>query len=119
MSYLIDTNIISEIRKGAACDSAVAHWWQGVAEDELYLSVLVIGEIRKGVEQVRPRDPTKAARLEHWLAEVFAGFSSRILPVDATVAEEWGRMAAIRPVPVIDALLAATAKAHGDRKSVV
>lgn len=112
MSFLIDTNIISELRKGDRCDAAVAAWWAGVAEDDLWLSALVVGEIRKGVELARRRDPRKAEVLESWLSDVLSGFGDRILPVDATVAEEWGRMNAIRPVPVIDALLAATAKAN-------
>lgn len=112
MSFLIDTNIISELRKGDRCDAAVAAWWAGVAEDDLWLSALVLGEIRKGVELARRRDPQKAAVLETWLSDVVSGFGDRVLPVDATVAEEWGRMNAIRPVPVIDALLAATAKAN-------
>ena len=113
MSFLIDTNVISEIRKGNRCDPGVATWWAEVAEDDLWLSALVLGEIRKGVELARRRDPQKAAALEAWLGEVVAGFADRVLPVDAAVAEEWGRMNAIRPVPVIDALLAATAKANG------
>lgn len=113
MSFLIDTNVISEIRKGNRCDPGVAAWWADVAEDDLWLSALVLGEIRKGVELARRRDPQKAAALEAWLGEVVAGFADRVLPVDAAVAEEWGRMNAIRPVPVIDALLAATAKANG------
>lgn len=112
MSFLIDTNIISELRKGDRCHAAVATWWSGVAEDDLWLSALVLGEIRKGVELARRRDPRKAAVLETWLSDVVSGFGDRILPVDASVAEEWGRMNAIRPVPVIDALLAATAKAN-------
>lgn len=112
MSFLIDTNIISEVRKGDRCDAAVAAWWSGVAEDDLWLSALVLGEIRKGVELARRRDPQKAAVLETWLSDVVSGFGDRVLPVDASVAEEWGRMNAIRPVPVIDALLAATAKAN-------
>lgn len=112
MSFLIDTNIISELRKGERCDTAVAAWWAGVAEDDLWLSALVVGEIRKGVELARRRDPRKAEVLETWLSDVLSGFGDRVLPVDATVAEEWGRMNAIRPVPVIDALLAATAKAN-------
>ena len=112
MSFLIDTNIISEVRKGDRCDAAVAAWWAGVAEDDLWLSALVLGEIRKGVELARRRDPQKAAVLETWLSDVLSGFGDRILPVDASVAEEWGRMNAIRPVPVIDALLAATAQAN-------
>lgn len=113
MSFLIDTNVISEVRKGERCDPAVAAWWEGVAEDDLWLSALVLGEIRKGVELARRRDPGKAEVLEGWLADVVAGFGDRVLPVDTAVAEEWGRMNAVRPVPVIDALLAATAKANG------
>jgi toxin FitB len=113
VSFLIDTNIISEVRKGDRCDPAVAAWWAGVAEDDLWLSALVLGEIRKGVELARRRDPRKADALEAWLGDVIAGFGDRVLPIDATVAEEWGRMNAIRPVPVIDALLGATAKANG------
>jgi len=111
--YLIDTNVISEIRKGSRCDPVVSDWWAGIAEDQLYLSALVIGEIRKGVELARARDPQKAAVLERWLGEVTGAFGDRILPVSTDVAEEWGRMNAIRPVPVIDALLAATAKVNG------
>ena len=113
MSFLIDTNIISELRKGARCDPGLAAWWAGVAEDDLWLSALVLGEIRKGVELARRRDPRKAAALEAWLGDVIAGFGDRVLPVDTAVAEEWGRMNAIRPAPVIDALLAATARANG------
>lgn len=113
MSFLIDTYIISEVRKGDRCDPAVAAWWSGIAEDDLWLSALVLGEIRKGMELARRRDPRKADTLEAWLGEVIAGFGDRVLPVDTAVAEEWGRMNALRPVPVIDALLAATAKANG------
>jgi len=113
MSFLIDTNIISEVRKGDRCDPAVAAWWAGVAEDDLWLSALVLGEIRKGVELARRRDARKAEALERWLGDVAAGFADRVLPVDTSVAEAWGRMTAIRPVSVIDALLAATAKANG------
>lgn len=113
MSFLIDTNIISEVRKGARCNPGVARWWAEVAEGDLWLSPLILGEIRKGIELARRRDPDKASVLETWLGEVVSGFGDRLLPVDAAVADEWGKMNAIRPVPVIDALLAATAKAHG------
>ena len=99
-------------RKGERCDPAVAAWWVGVAEDDLWVSVLVLGEIRKGVELARRRDPQKAAVLEAWLTELVSDYSDRILPVDAAAAGEWGRIAAIRPVPAIDALLAATARAN-------
>ncbi len=112
MSFLIDTNIISEVRKGPRCDANVAAWYASVADADLYLSVLILGEVRKGIELARPREPEKAERLEAWLNEVIAAFADRVFAVDQTVADEWGRMNAIRPIPVIDGLLAATAKVH-------
>jgi hypothetical protein len=112
VSYLIDTNIISELRKGDRCDPAVAAWWAKVDENELWTSALVLGEIRRGIELARRHDPQKAKVLESWLEEVIYGFGDRILDVDAQVADEWGRMNAIRPLPVIDALIAATARAN-------
>lgn len=112
MSYLIDTNVISELRKGDRCDPVVAAWWAKVDENELWTSALVLGEIRRGIELARRHDPQKAKVLEAWLEEVIYGFGDRILNVDAQVADEWGRMNAIRPLPVIDALLAATARAN-------
>ena len=101
------------MRKGDRSDPTVAAWWSSVAEDDLWLSPLVLGEIRKGVELARRRDPRKAEALEAWLTDVTSGFADRVLPVNTAVAEQWGRMNAIRPVPVIDALLAATAKVNG------
>ena len=66
MTYLIDTNVISEIRKGERCDGKVARWWSGVADADLYLSVMIVGEIRKGIEMARARDPVKAEALEKY-----------------------------------------------------
>ena len=113
MNFLIDTSIISEVRKGDRGDPAVVSWWNSVGEDDLWLSPLVLGEIRKGVELVRCRDPRKAEALEAWLAELITRFGNRVLSVDTDVAEQWGRINAVRPVPVVDALMAATAKANG------
>lgn len=113
MTWLVDTNIISEVRKGARCHLAVAAWWSGVEDRDLFLSTLTIGEIRRGVEAVRTRDPDKARALEAWLQAIMQAFGPRILGIDAAVAESWGRISAIRSVPVVDALLAATASAHG------
>ena len=110
MSYLLDTNIVSELRKGDRCDPRVAAWYARAADSDLFLSVLVTGEIRKGIERARPRDNRKAATLERWLREVERAFGDRILPVDARVADIWGAMSAIRPIPVVDGLLAATAR---------
>jgi toxin FitB len=109
MSYLIDTNIISEVRKGVGCDAHVSAWYASIADEDLFLSTLVLGEIRKGVELARPRDPGKAVALERWLREVEAAFNGRVLGIDNAVSDQWGRMSAIRPLPVIDGLLAATA----------
>ncbi len=108
--FLIDTNIISEIRKAERCDAHVANWYAGVNDEDLYLSVLVTGEIRKGVELSRSRDRQKSESLHRWLHQLEQGFGERILPVNFAVANEWGRLAAIRTVPVIDGLLAATAR---------
>lgn len=112
MSYLLDTNILSEVRKGARCDRHVARWYDSVSGSELFLSVLVVGELRRGVEGLRVRDAARAAVLDRWLRDVAEAFGERILPVDRRVADEWGRLSAVRPVPVIDGLLAATARAH-------
>jgi predicted nucleic acid-binding protein len=84
-----------------------------VAEADLFLSVLTLGEVRKGIESLRPRDAARAGLLEAWLAELAEAFGPRILAIDAAAAAEWGRLAAGRSVPVIDALLAATARLHG------
>ena len=113
MSYLIDTNVISELRKGARADLRVVDWFAGLAEDDLYLSVLTVGEIRKGIERIRLRDRRAAASLERWLHEVIDAHRDRILPIDQTVAEEWGRLNVPDPLPVVDGLLAATAAVHG------
>jgi predicted nucleic acid-binding protein len=112
VNYLIDTNIISEVRKGTRCDPNVASWYEIIEDASLYLSVLVIGEIRKGIERVQSKDSTRARAIENWLKAVDKAFGERILPVDRAVADEWGRLNAVRPLPVIDGLLAATAKVH-------
>lgn len=112
MSFLIDTNVISEVRKGPRCNANVAAWYASIDDGDLHLSVLVLGEIRKAIELARPRDPSKAAALEIWLTSVDAAFDGRILPIDRAVADEWGRMSGRRPVSTIDGLLAATAKVH-------
>jgi len=113
VSYLIDTNIISEVRKGERCDPHVSAWYASIADEQLFLSTLVLGEIRKGVELVRPRDADKAAALEQWLQQIEAAFDGRVLGIDNAVSDQWGRMSAIRSIPVIDGLLAATAATNG------
>jgi predicted nucleic acid-binding protein len=113
LSYLVDTNVVSELRKGSRCDPGVASWFAGVSPEGIYLSVLTLGEIRKGIENIRRRDERTADVLEVWLSEVVATHSDRILPVDEGIADLWGRYNVPDPLPVLDSLLAATASAHG------
>ena len=110
--YLLDTNVVSELRKRDRCDENVAAWYTCVSDDELFLSVLVLGEIRRGVERIRHRDPQQCAALEQWLQGVTRDYGHRILPIEERVADTWGELYYIRNVPVVDGLLAATAKAH-------
>jgi predicted nucleic acid-binding protein len=112
MAFLLDTNVVSELRK-AAPDPRVLAWHQTQRYMEAYLSTLVIGEIRQGIERIRPRDPAQAEALQRWLGRLAVTYRQRILPVTAEIAEEWGRLnALVRPFPVVDGLLAATAKVH-------
>jgi predicted nucleic acid-binding protein len=113
VSYLVDTNVISELRKGERADAAVRKWFAEVEDEEIFLSVLTVGELRQGVEGIRRRDPDAAARLDSWLARVVETHRDRLVPVDRLAAEEWGRMNVPDPVPVVDGLLAATAKTAG------
>jgi toxin FitB len=111
--WLLDTNILSELRKGSRCHPNVARWSATVTREATYTSVLVIGEIRRGVESVRRRDARQAAVFETWLEQVRHTFAGRILGIDERVAEQWGRFNVPDPIPVIDGLLAATAKIQG------
>ncbi len=113
MSYLLDTNVISELRKGRRCNPQVRAWIAGADDEDLQLSVLTIGELRRGIESIRRRDPQAAAALEAWFQQVVTEYHDRIIAVDQRVAEEWGRMSIPDPLPVIDGLLAATAKVWG------
>ena len=80
-------NVLSELRKGARCDVGVQQWVESVAAEELFVSVLVLGEIRQGVERIRRRDQAQARALEKWLQGIFTNFADRILPVDEKVAD--------------------------------
>jgi len=112
LKYLLDTNILSELRKGKRCDLNVLNWFETVDESQLFTSVLVIGEIRRGIENIRRRDAQSAHQLEHWLENLQDNFQERIIPIDERIAETWGYLNVIRPLPVIDGLLAATAKTY-------
>ncbi|MBC5766342.1 type II toxin-antitoxin system VapC family toxin [Ramlibacter albus] len=113
MSYLVDTNVLSELRRKAP-HKAVQAWFADRPASTLFLSVLTLGELRKGIDAVT--DETRRLKLLDWLeADLRAFFTGRVFDVDAAVADRWGRLlaAAGRPLPAIDSLLAATALHHG------
>ncbi|HUE51576.1 MAG TPA: type II toxin-antitoxin system VapC family toxin [Terriglobales bacterium] len=113
--FLLDTNIISELVKAKPSPS-VTKWINSTDESLLYLSVLTLGEIRKGITSLP--DATRRVALEAWLDhDLVLRFSGRVLSIDHPVADRWGRIAgsvaALKsPLPVIDGLLAATALHH-------
>jgi hypothetical protein len=111
MSLLLDTSVLSELRKGYSADPHLLAWFYGIEDRDIHLSALAIGELRRGVEALR--DPAQAAAVERWLWRLRAAHPDRILPVDDRVADQWGRLTAIRAGSIVDTLMAATAIVHG------
>lgn len=112
MTYLLDTNILSEVRKPSP-HRHVAAWFRGVATADLRLSVLALGEVRRGVAALHHRgDLRQAETLAAWLAGLPTAYADRLVAVSAPIAETWGRLSVPDPLPVIDGLLAATALVH-------
>ena len=112
MTYLLDTNIVSELRKRDPNPRVVA-WYGTVTSAQLFLSVLTLGEIRMGIERLRRRDNARADLLEQWLHGLGVAYRDHLINVDADIAEEWGRLNVPDQLPIIDGLLAATAKVRG------
>jgi hypothetical protein len=113
VKYLVDTNVISEIRKRDRAHPNVVRWVARTPAEEIGTSVLVLAEIRHGVEMKRRRDPEQAKALDRWYSQLRTRLGGRVLPVDEAVAEAWALIGIPDPVPLIDGLLAATAKVHG------
>jgi len=112
LSFLLDTNVLSEIRKGKNCDAKVRQWWDSTTESDFYLSVIVAGEIYRGIDKLMMTNPAMARKFQTWLASVVQEFEGRTLTVDLRTAEIWGRLSSKRTLPLADGLLAATALAH-------
>jgi predicted nucleic acid-binding protein len=112
VSFLLDTNVVSEIRKKVP-NAGVSAWFSSVSATDLFLSVLVVGEIRRGIERLARRDSVRAKIFEQWLSQLVDVYGDRIIPITADVADVWGRLNVPDPVPVVDGLLAATALVHG------
>lgn len=108
--YLLDTNVIGELRKGGRANPGVAAFFATLAPEDIYLSVVTIGEIRRGLENVRARgDREQAGRLEAWLDKVVTDFSDRILDFDLDCAQVWGKLMSPHPQHPIDKQIAAIA----------
>jgi predicted nucleic acid-binding protein len=111
-AYLLDTNVLSETRRKRA-DPGVISFVQSIESTSLFISVLTVGELRKGVAAKMRTDPHAAKSLAAWVEGLEFGFAGQILAVDAATARLWGDWSGDRPRPVVDTLLAATAHLHG------
>ncbi|PYL71277.1 MAG: VapC toxin family PIN domain ribonuclease, partial [Verrucomicrobia bacterium] len=106
--FLLDTNVVSELRKRERCAAKVSAWASTVPSNQDFLSVIVVGELRRGSILKQRSDPAAADALEKWIARLIQLYSERILPITLEIAYEWGRLSAMRPIPPEDGLLAAT-----------
>lgn len=112
MRFLVDTNIISELRKRDRAHPNVAGWAVGTPATEIGTSVVVLGEIRRGIEMKRRSDPRQGQALDRWFRDMRDRLGDRVLPIDEPIAEAWARLSVPDPLPLVDGLLAATAKVH-------
>ena len=112
--YLLDTNVVSELRKGTRADARVAAWFEQRNRRELFLSAITLAELRRGIALIARRDQTQGEHLRVWCDRLQRDFgrTGRLLPIRAAEAAAWGELMALRPLPVLDGFLAATAQVH-------
>lgn len=111
--YLVDTNIVSEARKGGKANAGVLAFWRSADTDSLYLSAISVGDIRRGIENLKHRgDLKQAGLLEQWLDTITQEFSQRILNFDADCAQVWGKLMSPHPQNAVDKQIAAIALIH-------
>ena len=113
MPFLLNTNILSELRKGVRCDPNVSHWAAKESTQAHYISVLSLGEIGKGIKLLRKKLPEKCAPLKNWLEKLHSHYAHCTISITAEISERWGELSSIRSLPVIDSLIAATALEFG------
>ena len=111
MKYLLDTNVLSELRRPEP-NRGVMRWYNATLDADMHLSVMTIGEFRKGLARLRRKDAERAAGLALWLDHLLAPYESRVLPVTPEIANIWGELNDPKPLPIIDAFIAATAIVH-------
>jgi toxin FitB len=111
VSLLLDTNVVSELRRRRP-DPFVVSWFEQTREEDVHLSVLTVGDLRHGIEDLRPTDSNRALALDGWLAGLVSSYAERVVPVTAEIAERWGALNVPQRLPIIDGLLAATALVH-------
>lgn len=111
MRYLLDTNVLSELRKTRP-NRGVERWYDTASDPDLHLSVMTVAEFRKGLARLRAKDPERAAALALWLDHLLVPYGSRVLPITPDIANVWGELNGPQPLPIIDAFIAATAIVH-------
>ena len=112
MGFLIDTNVLSELRKKEKANIGVQNWFTNADGNQLYISVLTLGEIRQGIEQLKHKDEKAAHALDIWLKQIESDSVRLILPITQEIADRWGQINVPDKMPVIDGFLAATALVH-------
>ncbi len=113
MPFLLDTNILSELRKGARCNPNVSKWAAKECGQAHYISVLSLGEIRKGIELLRKKSPADCMPFEIWIQKLQSDYANCTIAITAEISERWGELSSRRTLPVIDSLIAATALEFG------
>jgi predicted nucleic acid-binding protein len=113
MNVLVDTNVISELKRGRSAAPRVVAWFAALSPESIFTSVIVLGEIRRGIELVTRRDKPQAEALEQWYTLVRERLGNRVLAVDESVMAVWARISVPDMLPAYDGLIAATALVHG------
>src|SRR5712691_11607314 len=110
---LVDTNVVSELRRGRNADPRVVAWFSEMPNERVFTSVIVLGEVRRGIELVARRDKPQAEVLERWYASIRDQLANRVLAVDEPIMMVWYRISLPDLLPAYDGLIAATALVHG------
>jgi predicted nucleic acid-binding protein len=113
VNVLVDTNVVSELKRGRHADARVVAWFSNIPSERVFTSVIVLGEVRRGIELVARRDKRQAELLERWYASIREHLANRVLAVDEPIMMIWSKISVPHMQPAYDGLIAATALAHG------